>query len=323
MASRSKTFITIEKRIRSSQPYFEWVKRNKGHSCFMCSSKENLELHHDPPLSSYIVSKMKLFSNTDEIINEIITLHSNDDCDSVTMCSECHDKNHKVRIQNDTTNNTVVDLWCVGPSPFNMTLCPARSDSPPGSIGFIAFQSLLGLGYHILNGDVDDRILEISSYRRFAELIGKKPTSSFANLLDNALTDLKVAGAVNGHARSGSAFEIHIDRKYMLYLRDHYWFFPLSKLPSKSMLSLSIKWILNKQNKPTYALSFDNLCKHTGLSTKNPSMARKYIKAAMKHIPNTSIRFDNGMCRFRKDMRGPKPVHSLRAILVEAIESSI
>jgi len=321
MSARSERIERISRAVRSSQAYAHWVRMNKGPACIVCGSTENLECHHVVKLSSIIADYINLFGSDEDVLRELKNDHANDQVRGHALCKDCHKGKHKLRTPlTDRETGTIAGPWCILPHPLGIPLSPSRSNYPPGSIGLIAFQTLLGIGYHLLNGNFDSKMHEIN-YRRFAELIGKKPCTSFARLLDSALRDLTLAGVVAGHARKGSTFEIHLDKKYIASLKDHYWFFPLDDVPSPSVVSLALKVILS-QNKRNYRISLEKLCKRVGLSFNHPPMARKYVREAVKRIPWASVKIEKDICTFSKRKHGYPPVHTLRQMRDDSIRQN-
>jgi len=325
MPTKLERIYYIDNKVRNLQEYFEWVLQNKGHACALCNSLDDLSLHHINKLTGTISSLMNFYIRDEDIVEELKFMHQNNQCPSITLCAECHEATHKRKIYSpniDYDGEVRIQPWCIVPHPIGIPLCPSRSNCPPGAIGLVAFQTLCGIGYIILNGNMHSRIITIN-YRRFAELIGKKPTSSFINLFDNALKSLELAGVTVGHIRDGSEFEIHISSTYLKRIRDHYWFFSLKDVPSKSMVALSLKWLLSTKSKKHYYVGLEKLCDRIGLSCKHPPMARKYLKEAVKHIRWISLTIDKNTCHFTQEMRGRTPIHSLRNILVDSLTKEI
>lgn len=313
---------SIEKQVRSSRAYSGWVKRNKHIACMTCNTDEDLDLHHMLELGALIRKYMKRLAYDEDVTREVKNLHANDQLPHMTLCRECHEQGHKTSKLPDNkpipTGQLAAEPWCVIPHPIGIPLAPSRSHYPVGALGFIALQTLFGIGYHLLNDQFEDRICKVN-YRRFAELIGKKPTTSFAKLLDGALRDLRLADMVAGHIRYGSMFEIHLTKDYLDKIRDNYWFVSINDVASKSMLSLSIKHILNTQKNRYYRISLEKLCIRTGLSCKNPSVARKYIRDAVKHISWVTVKIEGNNCDFTKKRHKYAPIHSLSEMLEDTL----
>jgi len=316
----STIFKALEKRIRLSKSYHDWVIRNKGHTCICCGATTHLECHHVVELYHVIFGLWKLYGNQDKIYAHVIAMHDDDHCEAATMCDKCHSGHHPSRKIPNSDVEVHTDSWTVLPRNLELHLCQSTQDKTPGNLGLIGFQTLLGIGWYILNGHMNSRIITFNR-RRFAELIDKNPSSSFNRSFDTALHDLKTAGVLLTSHRAHNDTELHLNGKYLDLLADNPWFMPLEDVKTSNPCVLMLQWFLGMQsNRARYRISLQKLTNHIGIKTCAPQMAVKAIRIACGRIKWAKVCVDKGMCTFSLKRRGSTPVFSLRQILEDSIQ---
>ncbi|MCK5016625.1 MAG: hypothetical protein KAS32_06065 [Candidatus Peribacteraceae bacterium] len=246
-------------------------------------------------------------------------MHSNDQCDSATLCDECHKKVHPARKINVKQANVHIASWAA--IPRNLTVIAAHSthDKRPEALSLIGYQTLLGLGWYILNGHLDTCIVEFNR-RRLARLIGKNPDVSFNRSLERALKSLCHTGILQASHSKGNDIEVHLSRQYLELLIINPWFFPLHEVPTSRMCVLTLRLLLCMQGiKQTYRIGLKKLCGHLGILTTQPNKAQKAICSACEYIPWATISIKDGMCSFTLKKRKPVPIFSLRELITDAV----
>jgi hypothetical protein len=310
---------TLEKRIRASKAYDDWVRRNKGPMCLKCGSNERLECHHIIDLYHVILGLWKLWGDAEEVFTHAIAMHEDDKCEGVTMCSKCHSMRHPGRALTKSAAKINTDTWSVIPRMIQLKLTHSRKNNDPTTVGLIGLQTLFGIGWNILNGHLDSRIIELNRCR-FASLIGKTPGASFNRSFDLALQQLQNHGILVGHHRHGNSVEIHLSKDYLDMLGENPWFVPMSDICTHSMCVLCLKWFLSTQcSRRKYYIGFDKLKAHIGIQTKNNTEAMNAIKKAVTHIPWVEMSVGSSL-QFTFSSRQPSPIRSLRMVLSDALE---
>jgi hypothetical protein len=201
---------------------------------------------------------------------------------------------------------------------MEISICHSTA-KPQGSLGLIGLQTLLGIGWYVLTGHMDCRIINIHR-RRFAELLGKPPCTSFNRSLDGALRDLEYLNVITASHRKDNDIELHIAEEYLVALTASPWFMPLNDIKANRVCSLALQWWLGMQsNRKSYKIGLDKLCNHIGITNKSASQAAKAIRAASEAVPWLKVDIEKGMCRFEINRRGATPIFSLRQILDDSI----
>lgn len=307
----------MEKKIRSSTIYAEWVERNCALSCLKCNETENLQVHHIPDLYHILLSLWKLYGNEETTIEHCVTIHANDRCDSVTLCKKCHQSIHPGR-QVPQPVKIHVDIWTTLPRNLSINLYHGTKNKPQNALGLIPFQTLFGFGWFILNGKIKDRLVKFHR-RRFAELLGKTPCSSFNQSLDSALFDLKTVLVLEDYHRTDNNIVALINHPYLKSLENP-WFFPLNFIHTNRMSVLTLKWFLSFQSgKRRYQIGLGKLAGHLGIKTIRPAWIEKVVTESCNQIPWTSVTISKKIATFSFRKRAAVPIHTLRAILRDSI----
>ncbi len=311
---------TIEEKYRLSKSYNEWVQRNKAANCLCCGASEYLQCHHVFELYHVLFGLWKLYGNDEQkIYDHLVAMHDDDKCESATLCNNCHKTRHPGRSA-PSGKKVRTDSWTPIPRNFNLNLFQSNHNKPSGHLGLIGFQTLLGIGWYILNGHLESRIITFNR-RRFAQLIDKTPSSSFNLSFDEALSDLKVAGVLLAKHRSGNNVELHLSDEYLSMLLANPWFVPFNDIKTNRSGVLMLKYWLNVQsNRTIYRISLKKLVKHIGIHNSTPQMVKKALRTACKHIKWAKVTVDKGECIFILKKRGSTPILSLRQCLQDAIE---
>jgi hypothetical protein len=306
-----------EKRIRDSKIYDDWVKRNIGIGCLSCNSTTNLECHHIVTLYHIIHGLWKLYGNWDAVFQHALSMHENDSVEHCTLCSDCHKKIHPYQ-KSPNPESIHIANWTTFPRNLNIKFSHGTKTTKNGHFGLIGFQVLLGLGWYVLNGHMESRLVEFNS-RRFAELLGKTPGSSFNKGLDNAIVNLYENNFILSYYRQGNTVQIHISPDYLEALLKNPWFFPMEDVISSKMTPLTLKWWLSFQsNKKIYKIGDKKLFTHLGLPITRKTYSKSLVEKSMKDIKWASMTFNKGFI-FQIKKRGATPIHSLRDILEDSI----
>jgi len=283
-----------------------------------CDTAENLECHHVIELYHIILGLWKLYGDAEQVFQHAISLHNDDRCESITLCNACHGKAHPGRIL-PVRQEIRTGIWTVIPRkfPFKLAHSTAR---PHGTIGLVAFQAMFGIGWYILNGGMNSRIVEFNR-RRFADLLGKAAGTSFNNSLEEALKDLHGTNVVAASHRKGNDVELHISAEYLQMLQESPWFVPIEDVKASQMCVLALQWFLGMQsNRKYYKIALSKLAGHLGIITKSPSIVSKAIRTACEKIPWAKAEVKDGMCSFQLRRKGATPVFSLRQILDDSLQ---
>src|ERR1039457_7234801 len=105
----------LERRIRASITYADWVKRNKSAACLGCGTANNLELHHLVELVHIVTGLWKLYGSEDDVFSHALAMHQDDRVESVTLCCTCHSKRHPGRSPSHANATVFISNWTVLP----------------------------------------------------------------------------------------------------------------------------------------------------------------------------------------------------------------
>jgi hypothetical protein len=283
-----------------------------------CEATEHLECHHVIELYHIVLGLWKLYGDAEQVFQHALMLHNDDKCESVTLCNDCHGKAHPGRTA-PTNQKIRTEIWTVIPRRFPVKLAHSTAHSRD-TIGLIGFQTVLGIGWHILNGDMESRIIEFNR-RRFAELLDKEPCTSFNNSLEEAIRDLHRIHVIVASHRRGNNIEIHLSANYLQLLRENPWFMSVEDAKASQMCVLALKWFIGMQsNRKHYRIALNKLVVHIGITTKAPSMVAKAIRGACEKISWLSVEIEKGMCSFTIKRKGATPVFSLRQIFEDSLQ---
>lgn len=310
----------LERQVRASKPYHDWVKRNKAQSCLKCETTDNLECHHVTELYHIILGLWKLYGNESEVLQHAIDMHAADMCESVTLCNDCHGSVHPGRSVQFQNQEAQIELWTTLPRNLNIPLSHSTKDRRKEALGLVSLQTLLGIGWYILNDHMDSRMVEFNR-RRFAELLGKRPTDSFNHSLDRALRRLKQTNMLLASHRRANKVEIHISKDYLELLLRNPWFFPLREVATRNMCVLTLRLFLSTQGRrKTYRIGIAKLRKHLGMLDRDTYKTIERTQKACKAISWADMGYDKGICTFKLHRRPAVPIHTLRAMLDDAIQ---
>jgi hypothetical protein len=309
----------IEKRVRASKIYADWVLRNRAPACLLCDSNEKLHVHHVTELYHILLGLWKLYGDWEAVFNHAVTHHHNDECDNVTLCSECHTKMHPAKHTAKVIEPQQIALWCALPRHLELDLRPGKKHGQGGSVGLIAFQTIIGIGWYIMNHGAEDRIVTFKR-RNFARLIGKTPGTSFNKSFDFALHALTSANVIIGFLCNNDDIEIHMSPDYMKRMEENPWFFPLEECHTSSMMVLTLRWLMTLQSKRKgYRIGRAKLAVHLGLLTATPVWMDGAVTKAVEQIGWVKVGIQDDIYHFTIRRRGATPIHSLRAILRDAL----
>jgi hypothetical protein len=315
----TKQLKALERKLRASKVYQDWVERNRAAWCFRCNSDQKLECHHIISLYHTLLGIWNLYGDPTETLEHATAMHSDDRVECVTLCHKCHGKRHPGRIAVSSTTELRVHEWAAIPRVFWFDLAHSTKNQNKDALGLVGLQTLFGLGWYVISGRIDGNMVEFNR-RRFAELLGKKPGTSFNKSLDKALRTLARLDVLAGKHRAGNHVEVHLSPAYMERLKVNPWFFPLEDIQTDSMCVLMLRWFLSHQcRRKFYRISLDKLRDNLGIQTDRPSMVLKTLQSACEHIPWTDLTYDKGTCHFELRRKSATPVFTLRQILADGL----
>jgi hypothetical protein len=318
MADNSSTLKSLDRRIRSSLAYTNWVSRNKGPQCLRCGTTEHLECHHIIDLYHVILGMWKFYGDPEEVFKHINVYHENDMLEGVTLCHACHQLKHQGRVIAESSFRVNTETWCVIPRRLKIIPNPSSREYHKGSLGLVAYQTLFGIGWNLLNDQIDARMLTINR-RRFAELLGKEPGTSFNRSLQAALTQLQAIGIVCAHCQTGNDLELHLSSEYLEMMNENPWFVPLRDIQTNSMFVLCLRlWLGMQSKRHNYSIGLDKLKVHMGMTIQRRDAAIKAIRSAMEHVDWSTME-ETEPLQFKLNSRPPTPIRSLRAILTDVL----
>lgn len=317
----SSSLRELDRRIRLSKPYSDWRDRNTASRCVNCNTDKDLECHHTVDLYHVILGYWRSYGDIEATFNHVVQLHDQNMLEGITLCTSCHKKQHPLRSVVTTKPDVDTGDWTAMPRSLGLDLNHSRSESRQGSVGLVALQVILGLGWLILNGRLESRMATINK-RSFARLLGKTPGTSFEKSLRAALESLQSADVVLGFAETGREIEIHVSPQYLQLLGKNPWFVPMTDIPAKSMCVLSLRLFLRTQsNRRNYSIGLWKLAGHLGMTVKNKTAALNAIRKASKEIGWVKMTEDDYL-RFAIAPRKATPVRTLRSILDDSIDQS-
>jgi hypothetical protein len=312
----------VVRRLRATVEYESWVQRNLATNCLSCNATEQLQVHHIVELRYVVTGLWRLYGDWTAVFEHAASMHTDDRCEGVTLCEECHNKLHPGRSTVSMARRPLqVATWTVTPRTLSLPFRAARKGHSDASVGLIGFQTLFGFGWYILNGhlDVGPRMLEFNR-RRFAELLGKRPGSSFNDSFETALRQLHNAGVILGHAIITNDVEVHLSPDYLRALADNPWFIPLNEVATSRMLTLLLRWHLSFQGgRNTYRISGEKLAQHLHIETHTPAWWEHAVTTATEGIPWAIVSWRKGIAQFKLTKRGAVPIHSLRSMLTACL----
>lgn len=310
----------LERKIRASVVYAEWVVRNKAAACLFCGGMDKLECHHVVDLYHVVLGLWKLYGGENDVLSHARAMHQNDQCDSVTLCNACHAKRHPGRSMQAYDPSVRTDNWTAVTRHIGFPFRHSTAVRTSTSLGLVGLQTLLALGWYVLNGHLESRMVEINR-RNLARMLGKSPGTSFNGSLKDAMETLQRLGVVLGSHRDGNRLEVHLSQDYLEQLGENPWFIPLDDVATSSMCVLTLKWFLGTQsNRRTYRIGLDKLKTHLGMTIRNNAMAARAIRKACTRIRWAKVDVKRGMCVFALRRRGATPVFSLRKTLKDSLE---
>ncbi len=305
----------IEKEIRKTYAYSEWVKRNKSFNCIICASESELHLHHVTDLSTTIYNTYKSFKWMNEVWDEVskivIQLHESDMCHCITVCEKCHGSIHPSKKPCKYEGpELVVDEWCIIPRNYTFSFC--QRGRKKGQVGYIALQAVFGIGWHLYQNNFKDRKLDFGKYA-FGQLLGKKKNSTqFNTSLQQALEDLSDIGIIDEFDINNTKSSLVISKKYLDEIKSQPWFMRLSDVAtSKNNSVLTLKLWLSFQKNHVYKIGIDRLAKHLNYNS-NKSTVTRNVKNSIEHISWSTLEIKNNIFHFTRQRKGAVPIHTLR-----------
>ena len=315
----------FEKKIRATKVYADWVRRNKANFCLNCTGEEDLDCHHVISLYHMINSWWTVYGNEKQVFIQIISSHEKDEVDCITLCRNCHKVTHPGRRAVVNLEPPLVEEWAVVPRGLGIGLSHMKMPVP-NTLNLTGLQVMMGLGWYIIGDKIKDRII-VFNRRRFADVIGKTPGTSFNNTLELGLNQLELADVIIGYHIGGNSVETHMGASYLRRLQENPWFVPLKEVAAKRMCVLALRLFLSFQSKRLYKISLVKLIKNLGITNKRQRqvlpMLRESCKsigwADFKHYKDEEPPFAT-QCEFKLSKRRATPIYSLREILNDVLE---
>jgi hypothetical protein len=309
----------VQKRIRASLVYTDWVERNLGLACIMCDSTKNLHVHHVTDLYYIVICLWKLYGDWDAVFDHSTARHQADLVDNVTVCRKCHKKLHPAKHTVNEATPEQIALWSVLPRHLGVKFKQGTKARHDGSIGLVPLQTMVGFGWYIMNEGVKDRIIEFDR-RKFAKLLGKAPGTSFNKSLANSMHALVANNIVIAFMRTDNQYEVHLSPDYLKRIDKCPWFFPLEEATTKRMLVLTLRIFLSYQSiREVYRIGRKKLAGHLGVQTATASFIDKAALKAVEEIGWVDLTIQDNIYCFKIKRRGAVPIHSLRAIIGDSL----
>lgn len=311
----------IEHRVRACMAYHDWMERNRGIACLTCDSTEELQVHHIVELYHILLGLWKLYGgDSDLIVLHAQAAHVDDLCEAITLCKKCHDKLHPRRRIIISSKDIRIENWCVMPRHLPGPFLHHSTKAHESGLTLISAQVLSGLGWFILNGYLDARIIEFKR-SAMARLLGKQPGSSFNKSLARAFAGLEDLGVLLAWHINGPEVEVHITKEYLEQVYTLPWFMGMSDVQTNKMPSFALRWFLNLQSgKYNYKIGKDKLVANLNLKTSTPAFVNRCITNACDDTEWASSSYDGEFFLFKMRRRGATPIWSLRSLVRDAIQ---
>jgi len=315
--SRQTKIEEIERRIRDSIEYEEWVRKNKASQCCQCHTTKNLECHHIIDLYHIILGLWKFYGDWEPVFDHAIQMHKLNQCENATLCHQCHHSKHPGRTQPDSfpTDARMLVNWTT--MPRNLWFPIKRAQN--GSVDLLGLQTMFGIGWHVINGHMNSRLLSFGRYD-LAKKIGKTPGTSFNKRLVIALDSLQFWNIIHFYTIDGNIIELYLTDKYLEGLSNP-WFFPLKEVTTNNLTTLLLKWYLSFMSNRRYVKvnKFD-LADRLAITTKTPAFLHQCLNKACDDISWAKLHIEDDMCHFKLAKQGATPIHYLRNVLANYIE---
>ena len=312
---RNTDIKTIERQIRSSLIYHHWATRNIGIGCFFCSSQENLQVHHVVELYHIILGYWKLFGDAENVVKYVTEIHEQDEVQCLTLCEKCHKKHHPgrsfpkdIRIRNDD--------FCVVSRELPASIL--HSSTQTEGLSLIGCQVLSGIGWYILNGHMDSRILT-SPRNEMAKHLCKAPGTSFNQSLERCLPVLERYQVIIGWTEREGNVEVHMDPAYLEKLYLDPWFFDMKDICTSKSVTFALRRYLCCRSHKRFRIGIERLAERLYIKTTKPKFFSETIIRATKEISWATVSFKKGLFTFTIRQRGAVPIHTLRNKLFDAL----
>jgi len=246
-------------------------------------------------------------------------LHSQDMIEGVTVCLTCHQQRHPGRSLTTSEYKVNTETWCAIPRMLKVDPNSSKI-ARTGSISLVTYQIIFGIGWHLMNGNIEERMLTINR-RNFARLIGKVPGTSFNKSFETSLQQLDYVGIVCGYHITGNIVELHICPEYLKMLEENPWFVPLSEINTNSMVVLCLRlWLGMQSGRHNYYIGLEKLMGHIGITNTEKFKAVKTIKKALKQISWAKMEKGEESLHFTLSSKRPTPIRPLRTILTDVLQ---
>jgi hypothetical protein len=317
--SRHSEIKDIEHRIRSSMTYHLWQEQNLGLACLNCDSTENLQVHHIVELYHIILGLWKLYGEPESVVAHALAMHADNLCESATLCKSCHEKIHPGKRIAESVKEIRTDDWTALPRKLPAPFIHHSKNASDFGMTLISAQLLAGIGWHIINGRMESRMIEFK-LSQMAHLLGKKPSTSFNKSIHRAMTSLQNLNVIIAHHRTGPDVEIHLAQEYLQNLSDLPWFMSVPDVQTSKMPVFALRWFLGLQSgRRNYKIGKDKLVSHMSLKTASPAFVERCVRKACDDISWATCDYDGTYFSFRIKQRGAVPIWTLRSIVRDSI----
>jgi hypothetical protein len=309
----------VERRIRASIQYSRWVDKNRATSCIRCGALDGLEVHHMVELYHIILGLWKFYGDWDVVLSHALLTHDTNKYEGVTICSKCHELLHPGRTIAYSKDDVRVTDWIVMPRKLDFKFSIGTKNVDPDSIGLLGLQTLCGIGWHILNGYMSSNEI-VFNWRRFAEVVGKVPSTSFNNGFEIALESLVKNNVIEAFSRNDKEVKIRLTPNFKSMLQINPWFISIEDIKTSRMVVLLLRILLSFHgNKQNYLIMKDKLASYLQMETTTPAFINKSVLSAVDEIPWTEVKDEGDKFKFSLKKRGAIPVYSLRSCLSHAL----
>jgi hypothetical protein len=299
--------------------YHLWLENNLGVACLNCDSTEELQVHHIVELYHILLGLWKLYGDADSVVAHALAMHTDDKCESATLCKTCHDKIHPGKNISSCVKEVRTENWTTLPRNLPSSFIHHPKNASDNGMTLIGAQLLAGIGWYIINGQMESRIIEFKN-SQMAKLLNKRAGTSFNKSIDRAMNDLQALDVIVAHHRSGADVELHLSQEYLKNLSDLPWFMSIPDVHTSKMPVFALRWFLGLQSgRRNYKIGKDKLASHMGLKTKKQAFFEKCIRNACKDISWARCDYDGTYFSFRIRQRGAVPIWTLRSVVRDSI----
>lgn len=305
----------IKDKIKKTTEYHKWRTRNKSNCCYLCSSSENLNLHHINSLEFHIRNLLFILDEED-CLQHLLELHKEDRIDCFTLCEKCHQQKTYYKKTNKNSKKIRKENWIVMPRILPGKILHHSKSCNENGLDLKDLKMLAVIGWSIINDYVDSNIICFKKIKT-AKLLKMRPSKLF---YDNILTSLNKLQKLNViiayEVTKNDQIEIHLSETFIKNIKESPWFIGIDDIITSKISVFVLKWFLGLQsNRKQYKIHYKKFSENIDLKTSTPSAVKKYTENAIKEISWASFHFDDPYLIFKMKNKGATPIYSLREIL--------